>query len=220
MIDIVQETNLILDRLNTSTENINKLNSNLNQALMSKNNISLINNTLNNTEQNLLSLRELLYFFDYNTNNKNLKQYFRKSAEVIGIDIQKLNTKYTCYKITLPFLLPNQRKKWAAFKDTIGKSLYYAITTYKENHTIDKISNAAVSFVSYYNNSHKMYIHDNDNQETRDVLNLLNNVFIEDDNSLICDLHYFSKLTQSKSASEVYVCNRSDFSLFYNDFIN
>ena len=104
MIDIVQETNLILDRLNTSTENINKLNSNLNQALMSKNNISLINNTLNNTEQNLLSLRELLYFFDYNTNNNNLKQYFRKSAEVIGIDIQKLNTKYTSYKITLPIL--------------------------------------------------------------------------------------------------------------------
>lgn len=180
---------------------------------------TLINKMLTNTEQNLIDLRELFYVFNFTSSEDNMRRYFRESAEIIGIDIEQLEMPYVCYKLTLPFLLPNQRKKWGVFKDTIGKSVYYAIDEFQKTNKITPIYNSSVSFVSYYSSLHKRYIHDNDNQEARDVLNILNNMLILDDNSLICDIHYYSKLTSSHSKTEIYITEADCYINFYKDVL-
>lgn len=179
----------------------------------------LINNILRNTEKNLIDLREMYYVLNYTSSEESMQRYFRESAEVIGISIKQLQTDYICYMLDLPFLLPNQRNKWGAFKETIGKSIYYAIDDFQKMNDIKPIHNAAISFISYYSAIHKRYIHDNDNQEARDVLNMLNDRLIVDDDSLICDIHYYSRLTKGQSRTVIFVTEAENYYDFYYDFM-
>lgn len=179
----------------------------------------IIEKALHKTEVNWVNLRELYYVMNYNQSQDALNEYYDKSIQVLEISVEKLPLPYIVYKVEMPFLLPNQRKKWTAFRDTIGKSLNYALTDFQKKNDIVPIENSSVSFVTYYSSIHRNYIHDNDNHDSRDVLNLLNNIFILDDDSLICDTHYFAKLSTEASRTVVYITDKNNFACFYNEVL-
>lgn len=220
MINIKKCIEQIRNRTNDLNEDVSVIETITDNVSESSSKIKkIIEKALHNTEMNWVSLRELYYVMNYNQPQNILKDYYDSSIQVLEIGVEKLPLPYIVYKVEMPFLLPNRRKKWTAFRDTIGKSLNYALTDFQKKNDITPIENSSVSFVTYYSSIHRNYIHDNDNQDSRDVLNLLNSIFILDDDSLICDTHYFAKLSKKASRTVVYITDKNDFACFYNDIL-
>lgn len=181
--------------------NLEKASSNIEQALYL-------------CEQNMIALREVYSTININFPNK-VRTVDYKSYQMLSMSIEKLNLEFDAYKITLPFLLPNQRSNWTLFKDSVGASFRFMIKKFCEENKVSYFQKSVVIIVTYYNELNQNSVCDNDNKEAKDIVNILSQYFISDDGGLICDIVYMSRLTDNKAHTDVYVSNCENFINLY-----
>lgn len=99
---------------------------------------------------------------------------------------------FPIYKLSMPYLLPNKRKRNAQRNDAITNAVISAVGEYIDNNKIDLIRHATVFFVS--SNKNVNYMIDNDNKEASIILNGLIGKVLLDDRPTTCNTSYYTKM--------------------------
>ena len=114
---------------------------------------------------------------------------------------------FNAYRIALPFLLPNKRRKSTDFKNAITVAVSDAVRRFCLENGVKPFDRASVFFVSYYRpESSFVSIVDNDNKESSMIQNAMIGSFLRDDQATVCDTYYCSKVVRdSYPKTEIYV---------------
>lgn len=145
----------------------------------------------------LLSLCELMPSVPQSVN------VYELCRELLGISVERSKEfDFPVYRITLPFLLPNKRKRNAERNRIITDSVGVAVRRFcGENHIMPFV-HATVIFLPHYQRGGVTV--DADNVDSSLVLNLLIGKFIRDDRPEACNTIYYSKFSE-KSITEIFV---------------
>ena len=129
------------------------------------------------------------------------------------IESEELNVSFTVMnefsvpvcKLSMPFLLPNKRKRNLDRNNAITNAVINAVKQYTDDNRIDLIRHATVFFVS--SNMNNGYLIDNDNKEAGIILNGLNLRVLYDDRPTCCNTAYYTKLVDDPKEvkTEVYI---------------
>ena len=201
-------------------EKINKLNAKIAQ-LTSKANDSYNNakikacanaveKALHMCESQLICFREL-YFSLYSPKSEEARSLNANAAVNLGVSIEQLPFSFRSYRITLPFLLPNQRFHWQGFRDTIGVALHFALDDFCSKENVSPLKSCSIILTSFLNYDENKYAADNDNKEAKDILNILSKNLIIDDNGQLCDIMYRTVLTDKYTKTEIIVTEKEHF---------
>lgn len=148
----------------------------------------------------LISLYELMPSVPQ---SENVNKFCRDS---LGISVERSKGfEFPVYKITLPILLPNKRKRKVERNSVITESVGTAVARFcRENH-IMPFAHATVIFLSYHQTGG--VIIDNDNLDSAVIINSLNGRFLRDDRPGVCNTVYYSKTAKStdKVKTEIFV---------------
>ena len=145
----------------------------------------------------LLSLCELMPSASRSVN------VYELCRELLGISVERSKEfDFPVYRITLPFLLPNKRKRKAERNDIITESVRDAVSRFCRGHHIMPFAHATVIFLSHYQNGSVTI--DNDNLDSAVIINSLNGRLIRDDRPEVCNTMYYSKVSE-KAITEIYV---------------
>lgn len=202
MVDVFsyfKQTVLINKQLSETVKKANSLCSDLNF----KKSYSETRKALSLCSEELINLRELMYSLYYENGNS-LTDFENSSLSLFDISIEPVKNIPSAHKITMPFILPNQRSNFDSWKKTIGDSLFSELSDYVRDNNIKKLQYGFIAIVSNFTGEKLQYVCDNDNKEIKDTINIIAKTLIDDDNGLICDMYLTSKLT-SKLNTEIYV---------------
>ncbi len=129
------------------------------------------------------------------------------------IEAEEFNVSFTVikefsfpvYKLSMPFLLPNKRKRNLDRNNAITNAVISAVKEYRDHNWIDLIRRATVFFVS--TNKNNSYFIDNDNKEASIILNGLIFRVLFDDRPTSCNTAYYTKLVDDPKEvkTEVYI---------------
>lgn len=145
----------------------------------------------------LLSLCELMPSVPQTAN------VYELCRELLGISVERSKEfDFPVYRITLPFLLPNKRKRKAERNDIITESVRDAVSRFCRGHHITPFTCATVIFLSHYQNGSVTI--DNDNLDSAVIINSLNGRLIRDDRPEVCNTMYYSKVSE-KAITEIFV---------------
>ena len=145
----------------------------------------------------LLSLCELMPSASQSVN------VYELCRELLGISVERSKEfDFPVYRITLPFLLPNKRKRKAERNDIITESVRDAVSRFCRGHHITPFTYATIIFLSHYQNGSVTI--DNDNLDSAVIINSLNGRLIRDDRPEVCNTMYYSKVSE-KAITEIYV---------------
>ncbi len=145
----------------------------------------------------LLSLCELMPSASQSVN------VYELCRELLGISVERSKEfDFPVYRITLPFLLPNKRKRKAERNDIITESVRDAVSRFCRGHHITPFTYATVIFLSHYQRGSVTV--DADNLDSAVVMNSLNGKFIRDDRPEVCNTMYYSKVSE-KAITEIFV---------------
>lgn len=123
--------------------------------------------------------------------------------ELLDISVERSKEfDFPVYRITLPFLLPNKRKRKAERNDIITESVRDAVSRFCRGHHIMPFTYATVIFLSHYQRGSVTV--DADNLDSAVVMNSLNGKFIRDDRPEVCNTMYYSKVSE-KAITEIFV---------------
>lgn len=175
-----------------------------------KSTASTVEESIFYTEQLFLELREFL-FRVYTPKSPDFKRFQKNITAQFSITVQQITEPFLFYKITIPFLMPNQRSRSQSFKDSIGIALFNELSSFCRQHNVIPIKNSAVIFLTKYNEAIKKYNSDNDNKESKDTLNIISRHLITDDDGKLCDIMYKSKSTKQYPITEIYVTEKTHF---------
>lgn len=127
----------------------------------------------------------------------------RTCCEMLSVSVERLKDfSFPVYKIGLPFLLPNKRKRNAERNGVITDSVSVAVSWFCREHHITPFAYATVIFLSHYQNGSVTV--DNDNLDSAVLINSLNGRFIRDDRPEVCNTMYYSKVSE-KAITEIFV---------------
>lgn len=101
---------------------------------------------------------------------------------------------FPVYKIALPTLLPNKRKRKVERNSVITESVSTAVSQFCSEHHIAPFAHATVVFLSHHQ-SGSIAI-DNDNLDSAVIINSLNGRFLRDDRPDVCNTIYYSKVAE------------------------
>ena len=145
----------------------------------------------------LLSLCELMPSVPQTVN------VYEFCRELLGISVERSKEfDFPVYRITLPFLLPNKRKRKAERNDIITESVRDAVSRFCRGHHITPFAHATIIFLSHYQNGSVTI--DNDNLDSAVIINSLNGRLIRDDRPEVCNTMYYSKVSE-KAITEIFV---------------
>lgn len=145
----------------------------------------------------LLSLCELMPSASRSVN------VYELCRELLGISVERSKEfDFPVYRITLPFLLPNKRKRKAERNDIITESVRDAVSRFCRGHHITPFAHATIIFLSHYQNGSVTI--DNDNLDSAVIINSLNGRLIRDDRPEVCNTMYYSRVSE-KAITEIYV---------------
>ena len=145
----------------------------------------------------LLSLCELMPSVPQTVN------VYEFCRELLGISVERSKEfDFPVYRITLPFLLPNKRKRKAERNGVITESVRDAVSRFCRGHHITPFTYATIIFLSHYQNGSVTI--DNDNLDSAVIINSLNGRLIRDDRPEVCNTMYYSKVSE-KAITEIYV---------------
>lgn len=145
----------------------------------------------------LLSLCELMPSASQSVN------VYEFCRELLGILVERSKEfDFPVYRITLPFLLPNKRKRKAERNDIITESVRDAVSRFCRGHHITPFTYATIIFLSHYQNGSVTI--DNDNLDSAVIINSLNGRLIRDDRPEVCNTMYYSKVSE-KAITEIFV---------------
>lgn len=145
----------------------------------------------------LLTLYELM---PSASQSVNVNEFCR---ELLGISVEMSKEfDFPVYRITLPFLLPNKRKRKAERNGVITESVRDAVSQFCRGHHITPFTYATIIFLSHYQNGSVTI--DNDNLDSAVIINSLNGRLIRDDRPEVCNTMYYSKVSE-KAITEIFV---------------
>lgn len=145
----------------------------------------------------LLSLCELMPSVSQSVN------VYELCRELLGISVEMSKEfDFPVYRITLPFLLPNKRKRKAERNGVITGSVRDAVSQFCRGHHITPFAYATVIFLSHYPRGGVTV--DADNLDSAVVMNSLNGKFLRDDRPEVCNTMYYSKFSK-KAITEIFV---------------
>lgn len=123
--------------------------------------------------------------------------------DLIGISVERSKEfDFPVYKITLPILLPNKRKRKVERNSVITESVSVAVSQYCSEHSITPFTHATVIFYSHYESGGITV--DNDNLDSAVIINSLNGRLIRDDRPEVCNTMFYSKISE-KAITEIFV---------------
>ena len=150
----------------------------------------------------LLSLYELMPSVPQSEN------VYKFCRDLLGISVERSKAfDYPVYKITLPILLPNKRKRKVERNSVITESVSVAVSQYCSENHITPFAHATVIFMSHYQSGGITV--DNDNLDSAVIINSLNGRLIRDDRPDACNTIYYSKVSE-KAITEIFVVD-SDY---------
>ena len=129
-------------------------------------------------------------------------------SNALGVTVESMTQfRFPVYRITLPFLLPNKRRRTEDFKNAITSGVSSVVRGFCTKHHIDPFEHASVIFVSYYSpDASFITIVDNDNKEGTVIMNGLIGSFLRDDGATVCNTYYCAKtISDSRLKTEIYV---------------
>ena len=160
---------------------------------------------LHNISSLYLKHREfLLFLFECLPPEPKIEDFCKTEYASFSICIETLNRfEFPVYRITLPFLLPNKRKRHDYFNNALTKAVDSAVKDFCYENEIWPIKHATVIFASSH--SGRNYFVDNDNKESSVVTNALNGRLISDDRPNNCNTIYYTKTNAECNKTEVYI---------------
>lgn len=148
------------------------------------------------------SLRHLIY----STTCIKKTDYLCSAGEVHGIAICQ-EEHYMA--VTLPCLLPKRKNRKSV--EFILDPLHFYLSQYAENHTLPKFRDCVVCFSHIYNQElPARRIHDYDNLELKQILDVLASYIMVDDTGLLCDAYNTTKFGE-KDCTRIFVMEKSRF---------
>ena len=165
----------------------------------------------------------------YISNSEKLTIDARKIPELTGVkshgkilekaiseahDIKISLTDEGFVNIKMPCLLPGKASKNK--KEFVFFPLLYAITSFaKTLKSSDVIVNSVIAIRHIYSENKSMgIIRDNDNVDTKIVVDIIKSSFLFDDNGLICS-HFYDSKFGNDDMTDIYVLPREDFSKWW-----
>lgn len=129
----------------------------------------------------------------------------KAECEALNISVEKVDAfLYPVYKISLPILLPNKRRKKADRNDAITSTVYAAVRRYCNENNIEPFEHATVIIATYYENS--SFSIDNDNIDSAIIMNGLSGCFIRDDScTCVGSTIYYSEQVIEGALTEIYI---------------
>ena len=134
------------------------------------------------------------------------RNVFEFCLNSLGISVERSKGfEFPVYKITLPILLPNKRKRKVERNSVITESVGTAVGRFCSENHIMPFAHATVIFLSYHQTGG--VIIDNDNLDSAVIINSLNGRFLRDDRPGVCNTVYYSKTAKStdKVKTEIFV---------------
>ena len=161
---------------------------------------------LRNASKVYLLYRELLFslceLMPSVPQSENVYKFCRDS---LGISVERSEGfDFPVYRITLPILLPNKRKRKVERNSVITESVSVAVSQFCADHHIIPFDHATVIFLSCYQDGGVTV--DNDNLDSAVIINSLNGRLIRDDRPDICNTMYYSKVSE-KAITEIFVAD-------------
>lgn len=130
---------------------------------------------------------------------------YRLEQDTLQITIEQLQYSFPAFRIVLPALLPNKRKRKIDFRNAVTNSISESLIRFCKENKICPLRHATVIFVSRYGHETKIMT-DSDNLESSCVINALSGVLITDDHPGVCSTHFTVKKSPDQVCStEVYV---------------
>lgn len=124
-------------------------------------------------------------------------------CEMLRVSVERSKDfSFPVYKISLPFLLPNKRKRNAERNRIITDSVNVAVGRFCREHHITPFVHATVILLSHYPIGGITV--DNDNLDSAAIINSLNGRFIRDDRPDVCNMIFYSKVSE-KAITEIFV---------------
>lgn len=125
-------------------------------------------------------------------------------CEAMGISVERVaGYDFPLYKISLPILLPNMRRRREDFNNAITMTVNAAVNRFCIENDIQPFDRAMVIFFSYCYNPR--FAPDNDNKEASVIMNGLIGNFLIDDSPFNCNTGYYSKVVEENQRTEIYI---------------
>ncbi|MBK6087662.1 hypothetical protein [Ruminococcus difficilis] len=147
----------------------------------------------------LLSLKESIPSFP------GLDRINHIECEIMGISVEQVaDFDFPMYKITLPMLLPNMRRRKEDYNNALAQTVNEAVHHFCIKNGIQPFEHAKVAFLTYCN--HPQFAIDNDNKEASVIINGLIGHFLIDDSPYTCDTAYYCKSKGvGQNKTEIYI---------------
>lgn len=147
----------------------------------------------------LLSLKESIPSFP------GLDRINHIECEIMGISVEQVaDFDFPMYKITLPMLLPNMRRRKEDYNNALAQTVNEAVHHFCIENSIQPFEHAKVAFLTYCN--HPQFAIDNDNKEASVIINGLIGHFLIDDSPYTCDTAYYCKSKGvGQNKTEIYI---------------
>ena len=166
--------------------------------------LSTAENSFVTALQTYMANRELLIAL-YGAIPSMPRNLYRLEQNALQISIEQLQYRFPVYRIVLPALLPNKRKRKIDFRNAITNAISESVIRFCKDNKIYPLRHATVIFVSHYCNETKIMT-DSDNLESSCVINALSGVLISDDHPGVCSTHFTVKKSPDQVClTEVYV---------------
>lgn len=120
-------------------------------------------------------------------------EYLNSAGNMLGITIQNQNG---VMEITLPCLLPKRKERQGT--EFLIDPLHFTLSRYAETHPMPRFSHCVVCFSHIYDQElPARRVHDYDNLELKQVLDVVSSYILEDDGGLLVDAYNTTELGDS-----------------------
>ena len=142
----------------------------------------------------LLSLHELLPSFSCS------KGILDSKYETLNVFVEQLmDFDFPVYKVSLPLLLPNMRRRREDFNNAITRSVQEAVRCFCMENDVSPFDCATVFYLSYGGKI------DNDNKEASVIQNGLIGYLLTDDAPSVCNSVYYCAGAEEDRRTEIYI---------------
>lgn len=147
-------------------------------------------------------LRHLIF----STTGVKKADYLGFACEVQGIEVVYEND---VLELTLPALLPKRRSRKSV--EFVLDPLHYYLSQYAEQHSLPKYCECVVCFSHIYSQERSSrYVHDYDNLELKQILDVLASYIMVDDTGLLCDAYNTTEFGE-KDCTRIFVMPKTKF---------
>jgi len=133
--------------------------------------------------------------------------YLCSAGRIQGIEVRYENE---ILEVTLPSLLPKRKNRKSV--EYLLDPLHFHLSQYAEQHALPKFQECVVCFSHVYSRElPTRRVHDYDNMELKQILDVLASFIMTDDSGLLCDAYNTTEF-DDKDCTRISVMEKSKFS--------